>query len=385
MMSRSLCALALVACGGPASSAPGGTARPPRGVSAPVAPAAVAPMATSGGPVERLSLSSSGGCWLRDGQVWCWSGAPAELEGASVRIALPEAALDADGALRFGCAVLASGAVRCWGDNTWGQLGAASRAPASEVPIVARGLEAATSIAVGTEHACATLKDGSVMCWGNNASGQCGHDREYAPAVRQLVRPERVEGVQGARRVVVSAYSSCALGESRTWCWGELLRLRDGNGPATDRTRATPIAPLARARDVALGAECGCAVSAERAVACFALSAYGCPSADVRAGLEPRFGWNDVQRIAVGRRGACAAHADGRVDCWAHPPDPRAPDASFPSTPGVPAPRPLASTLHGVPLMADGPCIFDGRQLACWGEGFWDSPAVTTPLQIRLP
>jgi hypothetical protein len=375
-------ALALVACGGPAANAPGGTARARHGASAPVTPA-VAPPAKSDAPAQRLSLSSSGGCWLRDGRVWCWSGAPAELE-ASVHVALPEAALDADGTLRFGCAVLASGAVRCWGDNTWGQLGAASHTPASDVPLLAQGLESATSIAVGTEHACATLKDGVVACWGNNTFGQCGHDREYAPAVHQLVRPERVDGVQGARRVVVSPSSSCALGESTTWCWGEVLRAHDGNGPATDRTRATPLAPLARARDVALGAECGCAVSAQGAVACFALSVYGCPSPDVRAGLEPRFGWNDVERIAVGSRGACAAHADGRVDCWAHPPNPTTSGALAPSIPLVPAPLPLA-TARGIPLMADGPCIFDDPQLLCWGAGFWDPPAATTPLSIRLP
>jgi hypothetical protein len=378
-------ALALMACERPAADAPGGNGanRP----SLPVEPASSSG-ATSPSLPRRLSLSASGGCWLRSGQVWCWNGAPTELESAAVTatapsplraLALPAPALDAAGTLHFGCAVLASGAVQCWGDNTWGQLGAASMALASEVPLAALGLETATSIAVASAHACATLKDGSVACWGSNASGQCGHDREYAPAVRQLVRPERVEGVSGARRVVVSAASSCALGESDTWCWGELLGANDGNGPVTDRTRASRIAPLSGARALALGSECGCAIDVEGRVACFSLSMHGCPSPDVRSALEPLFGWSDVVALAVGDRGACAGRAAGGTACWLHPP--REPSVSAPI--GV-TPRPLAQAASGVPVIADGPCIFDASHLDCWDSGFWDNPA-TKPRRVRLP
>jgi len=363
--------LALVACGRPVVPAP----------------AALAATRLNSSSVQRLSLSASGGCWLRDGRVWCWNGPNRELEGgvqpavsSSLRaIALPAAARDAAGTRRFGCAVLASGAVHCWGDNTWGQLGAASRALESELPLAALGVDDATSIAVASDHACAALADGSVACWGNNTFGQCGHDREYAPAVRELVRPERVEGVRDAQRVVVSASSSCALGERDTWCWGELLRVNDGSGPATDRTRATRIAPLAHARALALGSECGCAISAEGNVACFALTMHGCPSPDVRAGLEPRFGGTDARALAVGDRGACAQRGGSGVDCWLHPSREPTLDA-----PAVRA-RPLASTATGVPAIADGPCILDGQHLDCWNGGFWDEPSAAAPLRIRLP
>jgi hypothetical protein len=389
LMARSLgaigLALALIACAGPGANARDGNAAPRP--SLPVEPASSSG-ATSPSLPRRLSLSASGGCWLRSGQVWCWNGAPAELESAPVHatvasplrtLALPAPALDAAGTLRFGCAVLASGAVQCWGDNTWGQLGAGSVALASEVPLAALGLESATSVAVASEHACATLKDGSVACWGSNTFGQCGHDREYAPAVRQLVRPERVDGVRGARRVVVSAASSCALGESDTWCWGELLRVNDGDGPATDRTRASRIAPLSRARALALGSDCGCAIDAEGHVACFSLSLHGCPSPDVRAGLEPLFGWSDAVALAVADRGACVGRAGGGMACWLH----RSREPSI-SAPIVATALPLIPSAGGVPVISDGPCVFDASHLDCWGSGFWDEPT-TTPHRIRLP
>lgn len=379
----------LAACGGGVANAPDLNPAPAAEMSATATPALDSTRASSPSSAPRLSLSAAGGCWLRDGRVWCWNGTPAELASASARtdtpsslraIPLPAAARDAAGTLRFGCALLASGGVHCWGDNTWGQLGAGSRALESERPLAVLGLDAATAIAVAAEHACAALDDGSVACWGNNTFGQCGHDREYAPAVRELVRPERVEGVRGARGVVVSAASSCALGEIDTWCWGELLRANDGSGPPTDRTRAARIAPLPRARALALGGECGCAITAEGRVACFALSMNGCPSPDVRAGLEPLFAWSDARALAVGDRGACAELAGGDLECWLH-----LSRELGASAPLLTTARPLPSSARGVPAMADGPCVLDGLRLACWSSRYWDEPAAGEPVRLRLP
>lgn len=405
MKTRSLM-LALLACGGPAANTSVGPAshgHSSHGHSsdshASRSHAATSNPSGSTATPPRLSLSTSGGCWLRDGRVWCWNGAPAELAAtersnsaapstALRAILLPAGAIDVAGSLGFGCSVLASGAVHCWGDNTYGQLGAATSAASSAQPVATRGIDSASSVAVASDHACATLKDGSVACWGNNTYGQCGHDREYAPAVRQLVLPERVEGVRGARRVVASSGSSCALADEVTWCWGALLGVNDGSGPGTDRTRATPIAPLARAKALALGSECGCALTAESRVACFALTPHGCPSADVRAGLEPLFGWSDVRALAVGDRGACAERPAG-VACWSH----LARDPSA-GAPVVPLAHTLPVSSPGVPVVADGPCVLGGGQLACWGSEYWNESKAGTggparpvpgPLWIVLP
>ncbi|HTV22452.1 MAG TPA: hypothetical protein VMG12_27375 [Polyangiaceae bacterium] len=345
-------ALAVLACRAPAAPAP-----------ARLAPSREEATAASS---QHLSLSVAGGCWLRDGKVWCWNGALDQPASPAPRaVPLPAAALDVAGSLHLGCAVLATGTLHCWGDNTWGQLGAASPAPSSETPLAVRGIDTAVAVAVAADHVCAALQDGSVVCWGNNRYGQCGHDLEYAPAVRQLVLPERVDGVRGARRVVVSRTSSCAFGDGGTWCWGAMLGIHDSGTP-TDRTRATAIAPLARVKDVALGSDCGCALTAENRVACFALTQYGCPSADVRAGVEPLFGWSDVRALAVGDAGACAERGDRGVVCWSHP-------ARDPSLAGsfVPVARVLEASA-GVPVVADGPCVLGAGRLECWGGGYWN-------------
>jgi alpha-tubulin suppressor-like RCC1 family protein len=37
------------------------------------------------------------------------------------------------------------------------------------------GLTRATAVAVGTDHACALLLDGTIQCWGSNVYGQLGN------------------------------------------------------------------------------------------------------------------------------------------------------------------------------------------------------------------
>ncbi|WAS99095.1 EGF domain-containing protein [Nannocystis punicea] len=79
------------------------------------------------------------------------------------------------------CAVLAGGLVKCWGANKYGQLGLGDTQTRGDMPgemgddLLALDLgDQAVSVAVGWEHACAVLESGAVKCWGRNQSGQLG-------------------------------------------------------------------------------------------------------------------------------------------------------------------------------------------------------------------
>ena len=77
------------------------------------------------------------------------------------------------------CAILAGGNVRCWGDGEYGQLGYGNEEDIGddEHPASAGNVELggeAVAIAVGIGHTCAVLSTGAVRCWGRGTTGQLG-------------------------------------------------------------------------------------------------------------------------------------------------------------------------------------------------------------------
>lgn len=78
------------------------------------------------------------------------------------------------------CALLRNGAVRCWGKNDEGQLGYGHTHDVgdNERPSLMGNVKLggrAVQITCGAAHTCALLDTGAVRCWGQNAHGQLGY------------------------------------------------------------------------------------------------------------------------------------------------------------------------------------------------------------------
>jgi cysteine-rich repeat protein len=76
------------------------------------------------------------------------------------------------------CAVLADGELKCWGYAPNGALGLGTVVSSGtkqprELASVALGAKA-VQVAVGQQHSCAILEDGTLKCWGYNDAGQLG-------------------------------------------------------------------------------------------------------------------------------------------------------------------------------------------------------------------
>lgn len=79
------------------------------------------------------------------------------------------------------CALLQTGAVKCWGLNDTGQLGQGNVNNVGDaagelalLPPIALGAgRSAVAIDVGS-HSCALLDNGGVKCWGVNGHGELG-------------------------------------------------------------------------------------------------------------------------------------------------------------------------------------------------------------------
>jgi alpha-tubulin suppressor-like RCC1 family protein len=68
------------------------------------------------------------------------------------------------------CAVDTSGGIKCWGDDTYGQLGdQVVGSTGSGAPVSVPGLAGpANSVELGAQNVCVVLKNGSVQCWGRS-------------------------------------------------------------------------------------------------------------------------------------------------------------------------------------------------------------------------
>jgi hypothetical protein len=64
--------------------------------------------------------------------------------------------------------------VKCWGDNTYGQVGDGTTTDRSTPTAVTGVSSLVTAIAIGDTHNCAVFTTGAVVCWGGNQYGQLG-------------------------------------------------------------------------------------------------------------------------------------------------------------------------------------------------------------------
>ena len=110
---------------------------------------------------------------------------PGQMGSNLTLVQLPDSATQVSCGQDFGCAMLASQKIACWGYNNYGQLGIGNANPIGDGPgemgsnmvLVAlpTGLNA-TSVACGYSHTCAMLTDGNIYCIGYNALGQLDLD-----------------------------------------------------------------------------------------------------------------------------------------------------------------------------------------------------------------
>src|SRR5262245_8254834 len=74
-----------------------------------------------------------------------------------------------------------------------------------------------TALAASGAHTCALKRNGKIVCWGDNATSQCGQDHN-TPVVQPAY--VQVPGVQ--TRVTTGSTHSCSLDENGViWCWGQ--------------------------------------------------------------------------------------------------------------------------------------------------------------------
>jgi hypothetical protein len=144
------------------------------------------------------------------------------------------------------CATIVDGTVTCWGANGQGQLGDGTFAtPSLWTAVHVAGLSDAVQVAAYNVSTCAVTRSGQVKCWGLNDVGELG-DGQVDPGNEAQITPNLpVVGISTARSIPSSGssdFSACALlADSTVRCWGDNTYYNLGDG--TDVDRFAPVTP----------------------------------------------------------------------------------------------------------------------------------------------
>jgi len=296
----------------------------------------VTPVTIAGvAPVTVAAVGDSTNCAvLADGTAKCWgynsdaqtgtftgaSGPPVTTPTAVSGFALGAKALSVSAGGTHTCAVLGTGAVKCWGANTYGQIGNGATGAAQTSPASVTGLSpGAVAVAAGASSTCAALADGSVKCWGNGANGRLGRGSTTSSAV-----PVAVTSVTQAVAVTVSAgggHACALLAGGGIRCWG--LGTSGQLGNATSITALSPVAVsgITTAASLSAGSAHTCALLASGAARCWGANSVGqLGTNSTTTATTPASVTNVSNATAIGAGGpnghSCASISDGTVKCW---------------------------------------------------------------------
>ncbi len=242
------------------------------------------------------------------------------------------------------CALLRSGGAKCWGDNDYNELGdgklgdlaGSSGQMSSNVPVPVKGLKGAVSLASDGIGYCALLRSGAAKCWGNNSFGELGNGTKASTKTNfGSDVPVTVKSLAGAVSLVSTDYGYCALlrsGGAKCWGYNTQDELGDGRSSTAQAFSDVPVAVrgLAGAASLVGGDDNGstgsgytyCAVLRNGTAECWGQNGYGElgnngseSASDVPVAVK---GLAGVASLEVGTGSACAVLKNGAGECWGY-------------------------------------------------------------------
>ncbi len=281
---------------------------------------------------------------------------------------------------RHTCALTDAGAVLCWGSDDAGQLGNGVVPTTDQlIPGAVSGLSSGvTAIAAGNAHTCALTTAGAIRCWGYNPHGQLG----AGSSNRIHATPVSVVGlVRGVTAIAAGGFSTCALTDAgAVWCWGSDRNGQLGNGGTNiDWPTPRPVSRLSSGiAAITVGGSHACALTDTGAVWCWGDDRSG------QLGDGGAIRWNSessvpvavsgldsgVAAIAAGGNHTCALTNGGALLCWGLGNDGQLGNGGYTHRSAPVAVSGLSSGVTAVAAGRDHTCaLTDAGAVLCWGSG----------------
>jgi alpha-tubulin suppressor-like RCC1 family protein len=241
------------------------------------------------------------------------------------------------------CAVLGDHTVRCWGDDSDGELGDGNFGTFSSTPVkvldtggaLGSSLGNVAQVSAGTSFTCAVLStSGWVYCWGFDGDGDLG-DSSTGDLNNDRLFPVRAGSITGAGDVSAGYNHACAVTGGAVWCWGydEDYELGDNTTGDSNNDRLSPVRVVGASGTGFLG---------------------------------------NATRVGVADYSTCALLSDGSIDCWGVNRDGQVGDNSAPGDVQTPARVSGISTATEVSGGSNHVCaLLSDHSVRCWGDNFY--------------
>ena len=292
----------------------------------------------------------------------------------------------------FGCAVLISHQVHCWGhSNSYGTVGQGDRSGdysdyVQTKPVVYEDgtvIGNAVTVTAGGNFACATLSTKRVACWGSNMYGQLGANQSSGNHFTAVVIQDG-NGIPLTDVVQVDSGTvhACALktsGEVSCWGWGEF-------GQTGSRS--------ADYVSLGLGYYHSCAIGRDQRAHCWGRGDGYQLGNGLTQNASSQITIPNVRKISGSEQGGCLIQILGDVYCWGFNSYGQAgglPDS--PNTYDVAFPRKVVGIDNAIDIsMGDyHTCIIRSDETTwCWGKGYQGQlgngdPYGDPPTHSRIP
>lgn len=266
------------------------------------------------------------------------------------------------------CAIVAGGAVKCWGDDGIGQLGDNKPGDKSLVATTVPGLSGATAIAMGEFHTCALLTAGTVKCWGHNGTGQLGDGTktDRAAPVSVVGLPNPAGDTPNPVTAITAGYGhTCAIVKDGTArCWGENTfgQLGYTTPPVDASVPGSPMSPSVTPKTVQRHATPPTLLNPK-------------PATVDQEGLTA---------ISAGQFHTCAMLASTGAKCWGQNGRGQLGTDPFPFTPKLDdstAAVDVAGVTGATAVTAGGfhSCAAQSTAMVCWGYNFYGQLGSSAP------